>query len=96
MLTADGRPQCDTCGAVRPKRMAMLEPGEYDGTSLPWLSRPWTPDEYALSARSAGWAIGEVRCRHDARCDRCSRPDPVTVAHCRDIERTLHDAAARP
>ncbi len=45
------------------------------------------------TARVAGWKIGHrADGIPDAMCPRCARPDPATVALCRDLERTIAPA----
>jgi len=47
--------------------------------------------EVDARARAAGWKLGPVRPdgTRDVMCRGCGRPDPVTAALCRDIERSL-------
>lgn len=41
-------------------------------------------------ARAAGWRIGQRRDgTPDAMCPTCARPDPATVALCRDLEQSV-------
>lgn len=83
-LTDDGRPVCDSCGKTRPVRR-VLEPAGADPRFDAFGQRPLTEAEYTQRARAAGWQIGEVQGRHDARCKSCARPDPTLVALCRQL-----------
>lgn len=42
------------------------------------------------AARAAGWRVGHrADGTPDALCPRCGRPDPVTLAHCKDLARSI-------
>lgn len=41
------------------------------------------------TARTKGWRINLDRGRIDAMCPACARPDPATVALCRDLQRSV-------
>jgi hypothetical protein len=46
-------------------------------------------------ARAAGWRIGRlVDGTPDAMCPACAKPDPATVALCRDLERSVKREAS--
>jgi hypothetical protein len=92
-----GQPYGDLCGKTfkRSGRQARPEWAyEYSGgqvVSMQWLGPPVevTPvdeAEYRNEARSAGWSIGP---NDEATCPKCRKPDPVTVRHCREIQRSL-------
>lgn len=71
------------CGAVYPVS---------DPAALPagW-PRP-TQADIETAARVRGWRIGPTLPdgTKDAMCPACAKPDPITAAHIRDIERSLH------
>ena len=53
--------------------------------------RPATTDgEYHQQGRARGWRIGHLPDgTPTAICNRCAKPDPVTLAHCRDLQRSI-------
>lgn len=48
----------------------------------------WRQDTFD-GARAAGWRLRVAGGVVDAMCPRCARPDPSTVALCRDLERSV-------
>lgn len=88
-VDTDNQPVGEPCG--RTFRPASVPVGYGDGHWPHWGLRPPTDGERDQQARAAGWAVGvNPDNTRTAMCPRCRRPDPKTVAICRDLQEGLH------